>query len=66
SDKELSLLEGSFGARLKEYRGNPAAAKKLLAIGEAPADSKLNPGELAAYAVICGMMLNLDEVVTKE
>jgi hypothetical protein len=51
---------------LAEFRKDPAAAKKLLAVGESKADPKLDPAELAACSVACGMILNLDEAVTKE
>ncbi|MEQ1750289.1 MAG: hypothetical protein ABL974_12755 [Prosthecobacter sp.] len=41
-------------------------AAKLLKVGEAKADPKLNPAEHAAWTNLCLMLLNLDEVVTKE
>ena len=66
SEAELSILRKSYEARLKEFRANPEAAKKLLAIGESKAGAKLDSAELAALAVVCGMILNLDEAVTKE
>ncbi len=66
SEAELSILRKSYEARSKEFRANPEAAKKLLAIGESKAGAKLDSAELAALAVVCGMILNLDEAVTKE
>ena len=39
---------------------------KYLAQGEAPRDAKLDARELAAYATVASMILNLDAAVTKE
>ena len=41
-------------------------AQKYLAQGEAPRDEKLDARELAAYATVASLILNLDETVTKE
>lgn len=41
-------------------------ATKLLKVGEAKSDSNLNTAEHAAWTSLCLMLLNLDEVVTKE
>jgi hypothetical protein len=58
----LAVLE-----RLRErYAGEPQAAAELLKIGEAPADASLPAVELAACAGVMNVVLNLDEVVTKE
>jgi hypothetical protein len=64
-EKELQVLRQTFDRRLARYRANPDAAKALLAIGESPADAKLDPAELAAFATVASMVLNLDEVITK-
>jgi mono/diheme cytochrome c family protein len=66
NEAELAILRRSFEARLAEYKAHPDLAAKLLAVGESRADPKLDAAELAAYAVVCGMILNLDEAVTKE
>ena len=42
------------------------AAKKLVTQGDAPVDPKLNVSELAAYTMTASVILNLDEVVTRE
>jgi hypothetical protein len=38
----------------------------LLGVGEAKVDSKIEPGTLAAYTTVMSLILNLDEVVTRE
>jgi Protein of unknown function (DUF1553)/Protein of unknown function (DUF1549)/Concanavalin A-like lectin/glucanases superfamily/Planctomycete cytochrome C len=63
---ELLILRQALDQHLADYRKNPDAAKKLLRIGEKPADAKIDAGELAAYAQVCSLILNLDEAVTKE
>jgi hypothetical protein len=63
---ELRVLVEGFDSHLDRYRKDRSAAERLLAIGEKPADCRLDPAELAAYAGVCSLILNLDEVVTKE
>ena len=66
SDVERLILRQALDQHLADYRKNPDAAKKLLRIGEKLADAKIDAGELAAYAQVCSLILNLDEAVTKE
>jgi hypothetical protein len=63
---EARILNDSLAHSLRKYRTEPAAARKLLAVGEAKADPKLDVAELAAYAALCSLILNLDETLTKE
>ncbi len=64
--EELGVLRKSLKARQQQFSKDRSRAAKLIAIGESKTDPKLDPTELAACAVICGMILNLDETVTKE
>ncbi len=41
-------------------------AQQLISAGESPRNKKLDPAEHAAYTVIASVILNLDEVMTKE
>jgi hypothetical protein len=43
-----------------------SGAAKLLKVGEAKSDATLKPEEHAAWTSLCLMLLNLDEVVSKE
>jgi len=63
---ELEILVKGFGSHLARYRAEPQAAAALLAAGEAPRDERLDSAELAAYAAVASVILNLDETVTKE
>ena len=48
------------------YRTAPADAEKFLAQGEHPRDESIDAPQLAAYAAVAGMILNLDETITRE
>jgi hypothetical protein len=48
------------------YAADKPAAEKLLAIGQAARDPALAVEQLAAYAMVCNLVLNLDETMTKE
>ncbi len=63
--KELGVLTRALERQIERYRHDENAARKLLAVGEAPADAALPPAESAAYAIIANVILNLDETVTK-
>jgi hypothetical protein len=64
-EEERTLLTG-LRFHLDRYRRDPAAAKQLLTVGERPSDPRVDPAELAAYTAAAGLILNLDEAVTKE
>jgi hypothetical protein len=64
-DEQQTLLAG-LRYHLGRYRGDVAAAKQLLSVGEHSADARLDPAELAAYTAVTALVLNLDEAVTKE
>jgi hypothetical protein len=61
--EELTVLQKQL-SKLRQQSAKDAA--KLLQIGEHKSDSKLNAAENAAWTSLCLMLLNLDEVVTKE
>jgi len=63
---ELSVLQAGLERRLSQYRANRKAAEELLSAGESERDKKLDAVELAAYTTAASVILNLDEVVTKQ
>ena len=63
---EMRVLMNSLADGRHRYRRDPAAALKLVSAGEFPRDAGLDVGELAAYTAIASLILNLDEVITKE
>jgi hypothetical protein len=50
---------------LKEFQGKPEDAEKLLSAGESPRDTKLAAEDLAAWTMVCHLLLNLSETVTQ-
>jgi hypothetical protein len=66
TDAERAVLRRALERQLADYRKDSATARKILYVGESPADARLDPAELAAYAAVCRLILNLDETVTKE
>jgi hypothetical protein len=63
---ELPILRRGFESHLADYRQNPEAAKALLNVGASKSDAALDPTELAAMTLTANVLLNLDEIVTKE
>ncbi len=66
SQRELAVLSAAFERARTDFTRDPAAAKALLAVGEAATDAKLDAVDLAALTTVASTLLNLDEVVTKE
>ena len=54
-----------YQQQLATYCAQADAVRKLLAVGEAPRNDKLDAAELAAWTMVASMILNLDETVTK-
>ena len=63
---ELKVLAAGLTKRTARFQQSPEEAAKILAVGETKADAKFNPVELAAYTGTANVLLNLDEVVTRE
>jgi hypothetical protein len=63
---ELAVLTRAFQRNQTYYAADRDAAAKLLAVGESKPDTALDTAELAAYAGVAGLILNLDEVLCKE
>jgi Protein of unknown function (DUF1553)/Protein of unknown function (DUF1549)/Concanavalin A-like lectin/glucanases superfamily/Planctomycete cytochrome C len=66
SAAELQVLTRGLERHLANFRGDKEAAQRFLRHGESPLDAKLDPAELAAYATMAGVILNLDETITRE
>jgi hypothetical protein len=66
SGAEVQVLTQGLNRRLAQYRADKAAAEALLAAGESPRDKTLDTAELAAYTTAASVILNLDEVITRQ
>jgi len=63
---ETSLLLDDWNHHLSRFRAEPKAAQGFLSAGESPLDERLDATELAAHAAVAGLILNLDEAITKQ
>jgi hypothetical protein len=63
---EMKILKPGLARHLKFYHQDTKAAGEFIAIGEAPVPKGMAAPELAAYTVVAGLILNLDEVITKQ
>jgi len=67
NSKEQKILLAGFERHRSVYQSQPAEAVKLIASsGQFPVDEKLDMCELAAYTAQASLILNFDEVITKE
>jgi len=66
SAKEQEVLRGSLQFHLDYFSNKAGEIEAYLSQGESRPDSKLDARELAAYASVASMLLNLDEAVTKD
>jgi mono/diheme cytochrome c family protein len=63
--KDLAELTAALNDFTAHYTKDAAAARELIAIGETKPDPQVPPAELAAWTMIGNVILNLDEVMTK-
>ena len=66
SAKELETLTRNLQVQVDYFNRNPQDATKLLSIGAKQYDRNLSATELAAYAMTASLILNLEEVITKQ
>jgi len=62
---EQAVLRNSLAQLRGWYQAHPDQAAELLTVGETPADSQLDPRELAAWTMLANQVFNLDEVLNK-
>ena len=58
-------MKGLLTRRRDEFKADPKAAGKLLAVGIAPRDTTLNEPELAAWTAAARAVLNLHEAIAR-
>ena len=63
--RELGVLAGLLEKHRAEYAADPAAAAKLLSIGESKLPEGVDPVELAAWTSVVRVLLNLHETITR-
>jgi Protein of unknown function (DUF1553)/Protein of unknown function (DUF1549)/Concanavalin A-like lectin/glucanases superfamily/Planctomycete cytochrome C len=65
SEREEQILRDNLQYHLDYFSGRVKQIEALLSQGESRSDPALDPRELAAYASVGSLLLNLDEAVTK-
>ena len=65
TEAERAILTGMHADALARFTKEPAAARGFLGVGASPRDPSLNEIELAAWSVVAGAILNLDETISK-
>ena len=65
SASELKLLETAYQQQLVEFSVDPESAEKLLKVGDYKSSVSLPKPEHAAWTTLAGLLLNLDEALTK-
>jgi hypothetical protein len=63
SDDEVAVLTKLLETQRGHYAADQEAAKKLLTVGDAKADAKLDAAELAAWTGVAQALLNLDATI---
>ena len=64
-EAEAELLDG-FHDYLGHYQADRSAALGLVNVGESPRDETLDIAELASYAMVANLILNIDRTITKD
>ena len=63
---EIDLLAGRLAKLQVHYAEHPSEANELLSVGESKPDPALDAAQVAALTGITSLILNLDEILTKE
>jgi len=66
SPDELRILQDGLNTDLARFTAKRSDAESLLAFGDTKSSAVLNQSELAAWTLTANVLLNLDEVVTRE
>ena len=61
----LEVLLDQLGVQREHYQDRTDAANELLAHGDSSRNESLDPVEHAAWMVVCSLLLNLDETLTR-
>ena len=62
---ELSILRETLTEAMKRFQAHPDQVRRVLAVGDSPADSSLDAASWAAYTELARLLLNLNEAITK-
>lgn len=63
---QIDMLEAAYQKYTRHFQQHQQAALELLQVGESPADAGNPPHQWAAMTAVASVLLNLDQVITKE
>ena len=66
NEQELDLLETRLASLKSEFQAHPDRAEALTQVGEWPRDASQSAVGLASFTALCTLILNLDEVLSRE
>jgi len=66
TEREQQILRDNLRFHRDYFAGREKELDAFLHVGESPPDPSLDRRELAAYASVASMLLNMDEMVTKQ
>jgi hypothetical protein len=66
SPSEIEALRAARDSYVAEFKAAPARAVELLKVGESEVNSDHDQAELAGNTMLCNVLLNLDESLSKE
>ncbi|MBI84701.1 MAG: hypothetical protein CMJ81_16025 [Planctomycetaceae bacterium] len=66
NSRELQVLKSALQFHRQRYANEQDRAQTLIDSGDSKPDPSLNAVELAAHTLVMNMLLNLDEVITRE
>ena len=64
--QEVAVLKAALNEYRQEFATSPDEANRLISTGETPKNKDFDAVELAAYTALANVLLNLDEVITRE
>jgi hypothetical protein len=64
--QELKVLLADLADHTTRFRADAKAAQALISAGESPRDPSLDCADLAACTALAGLILNLDETITRQ
>jgi hypothetical protein len=64
-DQERQTVERVLATHRQRLDQSPEDAQRIATVGERWRDTTLDPKEVATWALICNLLLNLDETVTR-
>jgi hypothetical protein len=63
---EMKVLKETLDRQAEIFKKDPKKAEGLLKVGDSPLSKGVDQVELATWTAVCGVILNLDEVVNRE